>query len=214
MLTLGFFVFLFPVVQDERSPLLEVQRKLRENGATVKEKCLYRVLLHDKDASFSKKGEFGVTIETSWKGGKEKLALLKGQPLLKEVNFGDSPDAWLDILDDLPQLEGIFFSGKGASDKGLERLKKHKNLVALSLSLTSITDETLKNIAHLKKLRFLSLCLTAVTDDGLKHLAGLENLEVLNLDGTKTTDAGLMHLKGLKKLWRVRVTNGDLRKDK
>jgi hypothetical protein len=202
------------VAQSDALSVLEVQKALKDNGATVKEYSLYRTLLHDKNTGFTAKGDFGVTIEKSWTGGKEKLAILKGQPSLKEVNFDDAPDEFLDILDDLTQLEGIYFSGKQTTDKGLDRLKKHKNLIALSLCNTSITDKTLSNIAHMKKLRCLSLCLTDVTDGGLKHLAGLENLEVLNLDGTNTTDAGLLHLRGLKKLRRLRAASGDLLKDK
>jgi hypothetical protein len=215
MKTYGISFLLLTVTAQAQVPsMAEVQKSLKENGATVKEVCLYRILLHDKSSAFTTKGDFGVTIESSWKGGKEKLALLKGQPKLKEVNFGDAPDEWLDILDDLQQLEGIYFSdAKRTTDKALERLKQYENLIALSFAETSITDQTLSNIAHLKKLRYLNICLTNVTDDGFKYLAGLENLEVLNVEGTKITDTGLMHLKGLKKLRKLRTANGILEKD-
>jgi hypothetical protein len=188
----------------------DLRRTLEANGATVKDRCLYRVLLGDKEATFQHEKDFGVTIEDAWKGGIEKLNLLRKQPYLKEINFGNAPDEWLSILDDAHQIEGIYFFGRRTTDVGLQRLKNHKNLVAISLSGTSITDKTLANLAHLKKLRYLNLALTKVTDAGLKHLNGLENLESINVEATEVTDNGLRELKGLKKLRKIRFPYGEV----
>src|SRR5258708_7468282 len=107
MITIALSILILPIIaQTERSTPAAVRMALKESGATVKENALYKVLLGDKNVAFSANGDFGVTIEESWKGGKEKLTLLKGQSGLKELNFADAPDEWLEILDDLPQLEG------------------------------------------------------------------------------------------------------------
>jgi hypothetical protein len=196
----------------ERLAHSELRRNLEEEGATIKKHCLYRVLLDEKPATFARSEFFGVTIDKTWRGGKEKLALLKGQRNLKEVNFHELSDEWLPILADLPQLEGVYLSGKAITDKGLMHIKKLEHLVAISLANTSITNKSLGYVSRMRNLRFLNLCLTDVTDEGLRYLLGLENLEVLLLDGTKTTRSGASVLKDMKKLRRLRLSNEHVEK--
>lgn len=204
------------VLEMQGSTLTETLESFQEQevtvkGVTVKRYCLYRILLGDVVATFPDKNDFGVTIESSWKGGVDKLALLvKGQHHLKELNLDEPPEERLTILVEVLQLEGLYLFGKSVTDKNLVSVGQMESLVALHLINTSITNHTLERLAKLRKLRLLNLSMANISDDGLVHLKNLDNLEVLLLDGTNTTHAALEILKSLKKLRKLRLANGDV----
>jgi hypothetical protein len=103
-------------------------------------------------------------------------------------------DAGLEVVGDLPQLEGLDLWFSDATDRGLANLKALKRLRILSLEATKITDGSLKHVAALPRLERLVLADTAVTDTGLEFLRSSTHLEYINLEGTHVTPEGVRRL--------------------
>jgi Leucine-rich repeat (LRR) protein len=203
-----------PSAQDQKA----AEKELRKRGVKFNAVSLYASFIEDfktrEEAEEFCKGNVHIVINDSKKLKREDLTFLRDLPNLKEVVVGpDFPDDWCKDLEPLTQLEGLFFRGlwaqqKGLTDRGLAPVAKLNNLQALSLLDTRVTDDGLRHIKGLTKLRWLSLRYARnITNAGLVHLKDLKNLEDLSLEATKTTAAGLVHLQGLTKLRRVRLAN-------
>lgn len=68
-------------------------------------------------------------------------------------------------------------------------------IVAVTLSLTTVTDAHLECLRGLPNLQSLRLTDSQITNDGLKHLKKFPNLVELYLSSTQVTDAGLQELR-------------------
>ena len=100
----------------------------------------------------------------------------------------------------------IMFSGRAATDEGMEHLKALTSLQRLDIDSPNVTDACLMNLKGLTQLQVLNLYGPQFTDAGLKHLEGLTKLHSLTLHNTNVTDAGLEHLEGLKSLRQLDLT--------
>jgi hypothetical protein len=87
---------------------------------------------------------------------------------------------------------GVTFSHMAIPDAGLEYLKGLPNLQNLDLSETEDTDAALEHIKRLTQLRVLHLERSWVFDASLEKIEGLTQLQGLYLRGCElVTDAGL-----------------------
>jgi len=161
------------------------------------------------------------------------LAQLKGLASLEELSIysTDVTDVGLAHLKNLPSLKMLdLFSPKITGD-GVERLRKDRPGLEISLSLSfdydtemtqvkglpcvtslqlsrsKVTDAGLAYVDGLTSLRYLGLTRTPVTDTGLAHLQGLHALNDLDLDDTQIGDEGIAHLKDLTALDTLRLRN-------
>lgn len=133
------------------------------------------------------------------------LAVLKGFPVLQELNLGKNyriTDAHLEHLEGLTALRSLDLSVTRVTGGGLAHLLPLTELRSLSLDDTYMQDPALLYIARFRKLEALSIRQNrGITDAGLAHLKGLDILKYLNLAFCAgITDKGMAHLKTLTSL--------------
>ena len=144
--------------------------------------------------------DFQLRPAGEWVPGAARLQKLLGDDLFAEVlwvNLSKSrvPDAGLQCLRGLAQVEALFLTNAKIGDAGLERIEGLENLTNLYLDMTKVGNAGLEHLKGLTQLRVLSLMSTRVDDAGLAHLRGLTGLRTLLLVSTKVTDAGVKKLQ-------------------
>jgi Leucine Rich Repeat (LRR) protein len=117
-----------------------------------------------------------------------------------DVGLFSNPDAAMEHVGKLVQLERLNVRGRSLSDTGMANLTGLTRLSRLDLSNNHITDNGVAYLNGLTALSTLDLSGTQVSDAGLEHLRGLTRLFVVDLRNTRISDAGLVHLKGLSNL--------------
>ena len=121
---------------------------------------------------------------------------------LRMVKLDDSAavnEVFLEKLAELPQLEALFLSNTGVTDKCLERIASCKSLKILGLSGTKVTPAGLAALGALK-LNQLYLANTEIGSEGIHSVSKLEYLDHLSLLGVKLTENDLTALKRLVRL--------------
>ena len=105
-----------------------------------------------------------------------------------------NPNAAMEHVGNLFQLQRLTVSGRSLSDAGMASLGSLTRLSKLDISNTQITDDGVTYLNGLTELSTLDLSGTRISDAGLAHLRGLIKLSVLDLRNTKISDHGLAQL--------------------
>jgi len=105
-------------------------------------------------------------------------------------------DEALGALDHFHHLEEVHLSGSRLTPAGLQRVLRHRGLVALHLDGATITDEDVAGLLRLTRLERLHLDHTPITDQAVQVLARLPKLSYLGISGTHVTAEGVALLPG------------------
>lgn len=107
----------------------------------------------------------------------------------------------LEVLKGLSELQGVYLSGKGITDKGVNTLSTLPHLIAVGLDDVGISPEGLHRLASLQRIEQLSLSGNFLTDPHLESLSKCTQLTNLQLiDTGSITDKGLNCLQSLSNL--------------
>ena len=125
---------------------------------------------------------------------------------LEDLQLGraEITDKSMPIIGNMTKLKTLDLR-VNVTDKGLEQLKKLKDLNWLCLNQTKVTDAGMQNLAELTKLEWLMLEDTPVTAKGLAKLSALPSVTTLYLSGTNINDEAISQIVKLPKLERLKV---------
>ncbi|NJL54041.1 hypothetical protein HC928_01995 [bacterium] len=173
-------------------------------------------------------------LAMSYDIGNKGMRHLQTNTTLRRLDLRDLvrvTNAGLASLQKLPNLQQVWLSGTGVTDRGMAQIRAMPTLEVLELPDT-ITDEALGVLTALPNLRVLSLRMntaltrvgliavtqcptlqvldlsdTTINDEGIAVLTALPQLTVLDLWGTPVSDVALAHLYGHPTLRHLIVTN-------
>lgn len=111
----------------------------------------------------------------------------------------------LALVSKLKNLERLYVSGTGLTDRGFEKLPGSALLNKLQVWSTSITDEGVKHFLKFPALVSLDLQSNNIGDPAISYIVQMDNLETLNLQETNVTEAGVKRLAELKSLKHLRL---------
>jgi serine/threonine protein kinase/Leucine-rich repeat (LRR) protein len=113
----------------------------------------------------------------------------------------------LERLPKLRYLRRLVLGDNSIRGTGLIHLKKHPELIDLSLDGPQIGNLLSKNLAELKQLKKLSLVGARLSDDGIRNFEGLTNLTFLDLRKTLVSAKGIAWLQQTLPKCRVEWDN-------
>ena len=128
-------------------------------------------------------------IETVFYIGVPPAFAIQSVKLVNLPKFRDyvvlSPDARSVVIDNVPDLPGIFFHGPCPKDMKFSGLQNLKYFVGGGAELK---DEQVQEILKCKTIETLALCHCQLSDETLSMIASLPNLTALCLTGTKVPE--------------------------
>jgi Leucine-rich repeat (LRR) protein len=122
------------------------------------------------------------------------LASLKSLEELR-LDFNDRiGDASVAALENLTNLEALYFYRARLTDAGVARLRRLTRLETLTLGYAQVGDKAMDTIAGFRNLQSLDLQHTRITDEGLAQLRPLTSLRWIGLNSTRVTSRGIANL--------------------
>ncbi|MDX1980306.1 MAG: hypothetical protein SFV51_08555 [Bryobacteraceae bacterium] len=160
------------------------------------------------ESVFDREGKIvEVSLARTWATDKEVARVAEIETLRRlDLSFTYVSDKGIEHLKRLKQLEELTLdTAEFITDAAMSHLRGNRTLRKLVLRGTDVTDVSLPYIAELTELRTLDLSHTMLGDGGLESLPALTKLEELSLGATRISGINLNFLKLLPRLRSLRL---------